>query len=811
MTGGDEYNVAEHLPFASLLAALAARTRAEPLWLSWLALALTGALGALAASASLPAAALALLLRSAIAPEPYDYAQCGQSALVLLAAGLLVWRARAPSRTRTALAVAGIGQTLLFRSSMAFFPPLLGLHEWLSARGRARSARRRDALILALAPYVFLLPWMAMNRLVNGRATAFERYQSDSNVVSGALGLVETVTGDWRRLVPPGIDAHDDSAVRAWAAREALGHPGRTLDAVRRRLSFVASFHPWLILAALAAVAAGRGSAELRTLGLLAAYYVLVHCLMSVQINYFTPAWFLLSALAAAAPSALLRPPAAARDESARRAAQAFLLAALAAAAAFGAFALAAAAAYPLRAAAPLPAALDRAIAADPGDDYLLAARGRLDLLAGERARAVEDYARAHDASRSPADALLRAWAAFLDGRPRSLLGWTVPSARAAGSPTLGPGGSLFFDAELLKGAALALAGREDEGRLGLASAEVKFRGRPAVGPSRTELTLRVADALQATHADFVRLCLARCVGLDVEQKRRLLRVLAAPDAEFAALESERRGARPRPSGVGPLLERVRLEADAGRRDRARADAVAAAPLAATPAERLQLARLFGRLGDQERRLALVQSAARGDAGPETSAELARAALAAGRLDLAVEAARKAEPLGRGDGAELAGLKADVAGALLAAGRRDEALSWAEAAAPRADDATLHRLALFDQEAGLYAKAAAILDGLVRRHPRSAEFLGDRGMCRQLGGDAAGAESDLRAAIALDPDAFPAYLTLSAVLEGQGRFRDAAAVCGRALARPPRAGEDELRSALSRAQVEASKRAEAAP
>lgn len=84
----------------------------------------------------------------------------------------------------------------------------------------------------------------------------------------------------------------------AAAAKLIARHPLRYAAAVARRWRVVAGYHPYLLAAALLGFILGRRKRAVRSLGLLAAYFWGIHCLMSIQSCYFAPLWPILSLIA---------------------------------------------------------------------------------------------------------------------------------------------------------------------------------------------------------------------------------------------------------------------------------------------------------------------------------------------------------------------------------------------------------------------------------------------------------------------------------------------------------------------------------
>lgn len=126
------------------------------------------AAGPLAAAAVIPLARLYGLA----APSYVQLEYSGYVVLVLLVACLMIWRARRPDPARAALLGLGIGISLLYRSVLAFLPPVLAGLEFL---GRPKTSERsRSWPILLLLPYAPLVPWIVMNWRLFGRFVPFE-------------------------------------------------------------------------------------------------------------------------------------------------------------------------------------------------------------------------------------------------------------------------------------------------------------------------------------------------------------------------------------------------------------------------------------------------------------------------------------------------------------------------------------------------------------------------------------------------------------------------------------------------------------
>lgn len=412
-------NPAYRLPWATLLEA-DALLRLSPaalqlstalLWL--LALGLVFALGRESGGTAAGAAAAALWapVFAALPRGPGFSKQFWLTLLGLLAAVLWVRRQRKSTDASSALAGAGFGLALLTRGSFAFFPPLVALLE-----------RRRRGLLLAGVALAFLLPWTLMNALAFRRFIPLEDGSMNMNVVTGALGTVFCAHGDYAALMgePAG------SSPLPWAARTVLAEPGRYLSGVLARLSHVLSLQPFLFLLAGLALLSRRRDPGVRALGGLCAYFLAVHCAMSIEDNYFEPLWPLLAALAAA-PAALLPEP---LPRLGAAAARMTLLAALAFSSLMGTRLLALMGRYAWvasRHGAASDAALEAAAAREPGSPWLALSRAPRLLAAGDAPGAASLLASATALEGVPRRDVLLAWALARAGRPERLLGMSLP------------------------------------------------------------------------------------------------------------------------------------------------------------------------------------------------------------------------------------------------------------------------------------------------------------------------------------------------------------------------------------------------
>jgi hypothetical protein len=363
---------------------------------------------------------LALLAFSFMAPGWFVGTRWLCIPLVALAAYLAAWRGRAPSLGRTGMLAGALAANLAVISTLFLFGPVLALYDWVVGRGTPRlRAKAVSALVLCLAPLLFLAPWVFMNWRLHGSFTLFEPGRADSNVINGALGIVECPAFD-------GVPAAGQGAL-GWAVLEVLRHPLRYLAACGRRLWFVASLQPLLFGAGLLALVVLRRREEHRALGVLVVYFVGIHCLMTVGADYFPPVWPVFLVLGASLAAHLLRLP---QDGPGEGFAKGLAAAGLAAALGLSAGALALAAAYPARSSR--PEALEIALQREPGQAWLWAERGARRLDTGEALAAAADYERALSLDPQRDYEIRAAWAAAAGGRldrPLEVL-WRAPDRR---------------------------------------------------------------------------------------------------------------------------------------------------------------------------------------------------------------------------------------------------------------------------------------------------------------------------------------------------------------------------------------------
>ncbi len=455
---------------------------------------------------------------------------------------------------------------------------------------------------------------------------------------------------------------------------------------------------------------------------------------------------------------------------------------------------------------APARGLLDALIAEKPEDASLRLDRAAVLLRTGPRALGLEDLAVAAR-SKAPEERLRAArllgdfgelerarttLSALADASPRDpapLLASAELSAGAgdekAARAALEKALAREPDDDALRRAAEAYRRLKDYGAAAGVARRAMARAPKAVTP-RLELAAAAARAGGRSEA-LDALTEAAALGPDLQERQRMallyqdLGERERARALLAALIAEQ------PGDPQLRLNLAFFEADAGDAKAARAALAKARELALDPDDSKRAAAL-------EERLA---SAGTPPSGPALVKE--REAL---RLAAAGEHVRAAALL---DAllAESPGeprLLLERAAAAARAGRLDEALrTLAGVTPPRAGWDQRRRAALLRQELG-DPGALAAFEALSKERPDDASLLADLGLSRWLAGRTDPAIAALKTAIAKDPRALAAYLTLGSIYAAKGRFADELALYASA---PADGGEPALRELLARSRASA--------
>jgi hypothetical protein len=349
------------------------------------------------------------------------YLQCVFTLLILLVAGLTVRRAKNPTWRRSLALGSAVGASLFFRSTLAFFPPVLILMELRAARASKKKLPWASWACLGLLPYAMLLPWWLMNAAVHGGFVPFETGSVSLLLAGAALGTID-------KLQVPSIPAEwmAGTTPTAWAVREALSHPLRVAGGFFGRLAAAFTLEPVLPHFALGALWLRRRRAEERAAAALVLFFLVLHCAFPILDEYFMPLWPVFGALSV---GVFLAPPAK-EERSAELFSRAVLLGTLGAALALYLLTAVVVAAYAPRlpkTEAAVAARLDSEVARNPNEAWLLYERGLRRVRAADVAGAAADIGASVALSPEYEDrALMSAWLEARRGDPRAFLDWNA-------------------------------------------------------------------------------------------------------------------------------------------------------------------------------------------------------------------------------------------------------------------------------------------------------------------------------------------------------------------------------------------------
>ena len=704
---------------------------------------------------------------------------------VLTVVGLMIWRARKPTLARTFLLACAIGSSLLYRSTLAFFPPFLVLYELLFVRRAPPQKSWKHALLLGAAPYLFLLPWVRMNWLVSHQFVPFENGAADVAMVLGALGVVQggnSRASDMIRALSGGAPI----SAFAWSLREVARHPVRYAAGCASKLLFVFKLFPLSAILAGFSLWVFRKKEEFRQAGVFLLYFVAIHCLMTVSPDYFEPLWPLLLALAAA-PFALAGGLRDFSDELfIRRASERILFAALAAVSAMSLLTARALDAYSARAAlAPLgsAAALERELVRSPDEAWLLFDRGTRRLDGGDVDGAKLDLGRALALQPDvPRMKLQFDWAAARNGDPSALFGDPYCSGPAMGAFN----DAIAEKACVYQSVVYLRLGRETDARARLTRARELHRGLQSLLDASSPSERRVQEMMHgASDAAF-----AKTLDYLAPDDRFLVMSELAPPSVPDFDDWDRLAMDASAAGRIELAVKALDRAEASGRERKLPPGKRQNIYRSLSLERLQ-ALASKRPGDYDLRLQLAESNLNsGRIKPAVRA----AALVPGRLKYTLRVAiifrrlkwyRLSLELLRGlTAAEPGDFDAWIerAETALEAGDRTQAeASLIRARALALEPGDLRRLSLSEQQAGDFAAALGILEKLSREAPKDAAVFQDLGVCEYMSGAPEKGAASLETAIRLDPRLLPAYVSLAFIYSSLRRDDDARRIDDRAL------------------------------
>lgn len=776
--------VSYSMPLLSLLASLArhlAFDPALPALAAALLLCLTayglGTRGGGRARGALFALAAAAVTFTCAAPEAE---QVIYSLFLLVFLSLELKRQAGGGLAASAAAGLAAGASMLIRSPLFAFPPLAVLFQRFSAAKKA--GWLAAAALFLVCAYLPVAPWARLNHSLFGRLIFFEEERSTCNIITGASGIVYTIEGDARAFA--GLSRTE--SVYPWAVKTVLRNPGRYAAAVAKRAWQVLLMFPALFLLAGAGLFLCRKSPEARLLAFFSAYFIFIHCLLSIEERYFHPLRYVLALLAAGGGWELLKKAGLAAEERGKDYFTAPLFALLLAAAACT---LAIVWRYP-GAARPALIAAARELEKYPSDPWLGQRKGEILL--------------SLDLTREGLEALESACAL---GGEKSLC-YTSGALKAA-APQDPPRLENYYELLLVKLMRELELGLEAEARKTLAGALEQWRGEKNAikGPQFKEDASNLAR-IKESNKTFWDMDISAALKYLPEEKRaealsRLSRLTPlTPKLRALLLRHRARLSAAEKSVLAALEEKLALELPETEFDwNGTARALAAELLrggAEPPAGaegQLGLLLALG-LGPEETVSAFETSAP--GAGAAKAAAAAWLAASSGK-DYSAEARTLAEADPENFAYALALLKAGnfsasglktaaenlkkhpyqlaagaQAWALKGGGEEAEKLARAAALAGGLGEAGWSKALFALQRAGRHKAQLELADLALRAHPGSAQLLNNRGVARHLLGDNAGARKDFEAAVRAEPSNFSALMNLGAALENSGDKKKAA-------------------------------------
>jgi len=216
-----------------------------------------------------------------------DVEQLVYSSVILLLANIMALRFKSVKDKEALLGVA-TGMTVLVKTVLVPFP-LLYMVLFRSGTGFAKRA-----VLLFCGIITVVLLWGFANFISSGHVVLLDMGRGESNLITGVLGISGTGEGDMRALagLAPG------SGVMLWAVKTVCLHPLRYLHGCAERLVMVFLFHPVLFLCAFLACWISHRRREIMEISALSAYFLVVHCMMTIEFRYLVPFWFIAAALA---------------------------------------------------------------------------------------------------------------------------------------------------------------------------------------------------------------------------------------------------------------------------------------------------------------------------------------------------------------------------------------------------------------------------------------------------------------------------------------------------------------------------------
>ncbi len=800
--------VSYSMPLLSLLASAAGHFKFDPALPARFAAALlclaAYGLGARAggrARGALFALAAAAATLTCAAPEAE---QVIYSLFLLVFLSLEFRRQSDESLFSSAAAGLAAGASMLIRSPLFAFPPLAVLFRRLSP-GRKAGWLAAAALFLFCA-YLPLAPWARLNHSVFGRLIIFEEERSTCNIITGASGIVYTIEGDARAFA--GLSRTE--SVYPWAVRTVLGNPGRYALSVAKRAWRVFLMFPLLFLLAGAGFILSRKDPLARLLAFFSAYFLLIHCLLSIEERYFYPLRYVLALLAAGGAWELAKKAGLAVEEKGK---DHFTVPLLALVLAASAGTLGVVWRYP-GAAKPALIAVTQELEKYPSDAWLHRKRGEILLSLDLTAEGLGSLGRACGLS---------------GARDLCYISGAMKSAAPQDPPPL----ENYYELQLVKLMRELELGREAAAKETLAAALENWRGeKNSIKGAQFKEDENNLARIKESNKTFWDMDLANALAYLPPEKRAgalaLLSRLTPPTPKLRAmlLRNKKNLSAAEKAEKEELRKKLEFELPEAEFEWGGTARELTAELLekerAPEGTGGELGLLLGLDLEPGEAVSIFDTHCGECTGPAVKAA-ARAYLSAGKDRIA-----EARDLAAADPGNFAyalvrlesenfspeSLKAAAgtlknypyplaAGALAWAqkGGKKEAVALARAAAltNKLDKNGWSLALLAAQEAGDYKTGLEIAGLALRENPGSSLLLNDRGVLRSLSGDAAGAGKDFEAAVSADPSNFSALMNLGATLERAAEKEKAAGTYARALrAARPGTEKRDAEQALSR-------------
>lgn len=216
------------------------------------------------------------------------YEQTFYSFFLLLILIFLLLKTRENTLKNSLFCGLAVGASLLVRTPLFLFPPIVIFCDWLYSRDYSRAFIFRSVVFLA-SSYVLLLPWGYLNKTLYGKFDVFDTNRAACNIITAAEGSVFTMEGDSRKLaeLKTGETAFD------FYLREWYKTPSVHALTVLRRLLAIFLFYPVLLTFFLFALVVSRKPDKIFVF-CLPVYFILIHSLLSIEMRYFYPLPYLL-------------------------------------------------------------------------------------------------------------------------------------------------------------------------------------------------------------------------------------------------------------------------------------------------------------------------------------------------------------------------------------------------------------------------------------------------------------------------------------------------------------------------------------